>query len=470
ALEAFSVVNNTDSQQGQGQMIPDNGQVIIQNNSPASCHFDYVSTSTKDIQLINPPISDSVLNYYDHVSFNYQVDNRYWAEFRLQCTEWSLQDNQFLQNILGLAPNEIPGCNYGVHWENNTWSVFNIESNSQQDKVFCETLFQNENSYNSGILIQLNWPTPIKPNYLSIIHNVETIIQEILANTEFKLVPNVVQLDSNYTVGHDNHGFIVSDWSNQFGYDSVRYIMWLCAYYMKQNIPVPQYLKDMISRIPVSIQGVPVSGWDAKTCQAATNDFDIIPAFIGPLAVASKSIQADNYSQLIQFLNNYNILYNKPATGKESGPYFNAILYLLCEALLVHDGDFDPPILSVSTGIEPWIIGSVGLNKSIESQEFLLTNDGNISADIYFSASDAQSGWILKDQPDNNAFSVSVFETEMAKPIFLQHAPQFFSTLSVGERISCKIKYSSPISDSIGANNPQNYTIYMKAYPFKEAR
>jgi len=468
ALEAFSLSYNNDNNT-QNNQIPEKGQIIIQNNSPASCHFDYFSSSDNNINLINAPVSDSNLNYYDQVKFDYQILNPYWSEFRIQCTQWSIKENQFFQNLLGLETNEIPGCNYAFHWENNQWSVLEIIPETQEknpfQKVFCKTLINNLRSKDSGIHVSLNWPTPSTPDYLTIVYQIEKIIQDTISNNGFKLPPNVIQLDSNYTIGHNNHGFIVSEWSNQFSYDSIRYLMWLCAYYMKKNLTIPQYLIEMISKIQISSQGVPTNGWYAKTCEPVNDQFENVPALIAPLAVAAKAAQADNYNQLISFLNKYHIISNKPASGKKSTPYFNAILYLLSEALLVYDGDFDPPILNVSIGMDSWNIGPVALKQSIKSSDIQLKNNGNINASIFMNASNGQSGWALANQPGNNAFSVNIYDPLMSNMITLKNEPQYFTNIFSETFKPFNIEYFSPIFDSIGAAQPQNYTIYFKIYP-----
>ena len=472
ALEAFSLLSKSSIDETQNQINPLHGQVIIHNNSPASCHFDYFSQSDPNINLINPPISDANLTYYDHAQFNYQVLNTYWAEFRVQCTQWSIQGNQFFQNLLGLDNNTIPGCNFGFHWENNQWTVLDIEPDPQQEnqlqKVYCRALINDTKRINSGILVKLDWPSPPEPDYLTMVYHIESFIQKNMTNNGFKLIPNVMQLDSNYTIGHDNHGFIVSEWSNRFGYDSVRYIMWVCAYYLKNNLPIPDYLVEMISRIQLSSNGVPTNGWNAITGESVDDQFSIIPSLIAPIAVASKSIQSDNYNQLISFLNQYRLLSNKPALGKQSGPYFNAILYLLCEALLVFDGDFDPPILSINVTENAWTIGPIALNQSIESSQVQLMNSGNLKADIFMNASDGQSGWILANQPSHNTFAVTIFDALMMNQISLQYKPQLFSHLDIGTTIPFSIRYFSPITEDIGAGHPQNYSIFIKAYPYSD--
>ncbi len=316
------------------------GKITIRNNTPAVLKYDYVNLANPNISFGRdiPKIDDNQ-TAFSSISFTYEVKNSLGAEFVIKANEWAVPDSAFLTQLLGIPLHTaVPGLNFKLRWRDSKWTVEPLTPAAGKRQVFGKVFFpETRNRGQIDIELVLEWPSAATPDYEAVKNNTIRYVDDLLFQ-DWKLVPNVLQLNDDYTPGSDNHGYKVSAWSNRFGYDSVRYPMWLAAYHACLGTDGPDHLGRMLGFLKGSMPDglAPVDGWDAKTGMPASDTKSLAPALVAPLAVAARSIEGmeEYYQTLIERLSSYDLLQNKPAPQLGSTPYFNGALYLLGEAIL----------------------------------------------------------------------------------------------------------------------------------------
>ena len=166
-------------------------------------------------------------------------------------------------------------------------------------------------------------------------------IQSFQEKYKTGLFPNTIYLNGNYPL---------NNWNLSFGYDAVRFPLWASSYCYSTN---PKNITSSLQRTMVSnlLKGVlpflkplescltmPSNGINVFTKEEEGGYTFAAPALNGPLALAALfSGEMSVYELLIPSVTSYQIIENQPAatdaTG-DSGPYFNAVILLLTEALI----------------------------------------------------------------------------------------------------------------------------------------
>lgn len=122
-------------------------------------------------------------------------------------------------------------------------------------------------------------------------------------------------------------------------------------------------------------------------------------------------------------------------------------------------------VIAISLTPEFWNIGPRPLGHVETSGAFTLANTGNTPVSVAVSAGNAAGGWLLRDTPGVNAFSVEfdrgddgVFETVLSTLGRL--VPE---TLPAGGSVPFRLRHRAPDADTLGAGAPQDFTVTFRA-------
>lgn len=219
----------------------------------------------------------------------------------------------------------------------------------QLKKESSSECVQDGNTFTMGKVAVIDYKS-VMENGLKVISAFNNQVKTYSPKTT--LPPNVIPMNKVELEKQDG-------WSLQYGYDASRFPLFYGAYCLKNSTkPACKNKTEILQNIVATLENVSVDGqipssglWaygKGKDGRAVNNDMANVPALIGPTAVAAYSLNDGKtggfFDKLLLQLQKYSIKENTPKlldSGNfrdTTGPYFNSILHLLTQALLVGKG------------------------------------------------------------------------------------------------------------------------------------
>ena len=170
-----------------------------------------------------------------------------------------------------------------------------------------------------------------------------------------------------------------------------------------------------------------------------------------------------------------NIYVNSALTGAHDATY----VFDINETLVEVDGASSSPMSPDSGAIQPvigtlfvtqlgvsldtgaWMIGPLGLNDVVGWQNFTVTNESNVAADIAIGGSNGQGGWNLSATVGTDAFRVEAdADGDEVADVDISVGTQnlYSSVVAAGEK-TFGLRYSAPSGDTKGPGEDQSFSI-----------
>ncbi len=317
--------------------------VKVKNTTAVQAHYDYIGGGNL---TFSPTPSGSMQNGYTSNPFTVTSTNglQNGSNFTIKLNQYPVEYNTFLQKALGVESGNYPGVNIQFTWEENAWNY-----KFQPNPPFGSQGWTRVATNGTNVAVSLVWPPTTIPGFDSVTTDVNNLATSFQTTNKADLVPNVLQLDGNYTLGANNDGFTVTTWSNSFSYDAVRYPFWVGSNALATGDAVPTPVQNIINFMKKSApEGfMPSNGFYAlngnPVCDSgSTATFILSPALIAPLVLPASAMKDQYATTLTNLLDTYNILFDIPSKAPtQSNAYFNTILFLISQASLVGNGSFD---------------------------------------------------------------------------------------------------------------------------------